>query len=140
MPPPIPFFSTHTYIHIYTFIHCLRASHAFRFLPEEHTEYWGSLVPGGWGSNNIRQSARECHDSCVDKAERAEFKNSCNAWVYHPETKECWLKNQRDPSVPAVRASGPLIPWTSGGEGRGGRLMDCQSVCLSVSLLLRARR
>ena len=112
-----------------------------RFLPEEHTEYWGTLVTGGWGSNNIQPSARACHDSCVDKADRPSPKDCCNAWVYHPQNKECWLKNQRDPSVPAVRASGPLIAWTSGRRaekrkrGRGRGRCAWQLSLLDVDLL-----
>ena len=112
---------------------------------ELHADYDG-IRAHTWGSTFRKESAAECCAACV--AHRR-----CNSWVYCPapvcfspdvwnHTKgECWLKEQREPTVPAVNMRGQYTPkyrarhghhhaplhvaWVSGvpGSKLGGRAM-----------------
>ena len=88
----------------------------------EHAELWGALVVAG--PENIQPSARDCCASCrlyeptLDVLHGAQ----CNAWVWSPESRVCWLKHQRPEELAhavkmlAERRSkpNPKIAWTSG--------------------------
>ena len=69
-----------------------------------HTEFWGAVVTVG--TENTRPTADECCVSCAEK-------RACTSFVWHPETRECWLKAD-DPDRETLVHSGNGVPWTSG--------------------------
>ena len=69
-----------------------------------HTEFWGAVVTAG--NENMQVSADKCCQSCASK-------RTCTAWVWHPQSHECWLKSDDDPN-PQPHSSGDGVPWTSG--------------------------
>ena len=60
----------------------------------EHLELWGSLVQAG--GDNDQPTAADCCRSCREYEPSLDVGGGaqCNAWVWHPISKECWLKHQ----------------------------------------------
>lgn len=95
----------------------------------EHTEYWGALSPGvtAQGANNKQPTAAACCSACKEAAGA-----TCNAWVWDPTTRECWLKKLANAYQPAninpnirftsgtVYPEQPLYEVTGGAGGGGG--------------------
>ena len=73
-----------------------------------NTEYWGELSKGvlANGNANRADTARACCESCK--------KNDvvCNAWVWDPSSKACWLKKTTKYQPPAYDPA--KITFTSG--------------------------
>lgn len=89
----------------------------------EHVELWGSLIIPG--TSNLQPSVVACCASCRGFEPELDVLNGaqCNAWVWHPETRACWLKSQKPDelarsaaSLAQRRAAGSksATPWTSG--------------------------
>ena len=87
-----------------------------------HAELWGALVLAG--PENMHNTAQECCASCRQYEPTLDVLNGgqCNAWVWSPETKHCWLKHQKPNELQhAVKMlaerrarPNPKIVWTSG--------------------------
>ena len=87
-----------------------------------HAELWGALVLAG--PENTHNTAQECCASCRQYEPTLDVLNGgqCNAWVWSPETKHCWLKHQKPNELQhAVKMlaerrarPNPKIVWTSG--------------------------
>jgi len=79
----------------------------------EHTEFWGLLIQSG--DQNPQPSSADCCRACHDYEPTIETSDGrpCNAWVYHPTTHACWLKNGEQVHLDKP-GRGAHIPWTSG--------------------------
>ena len=85
-----------------------------------HTELWGAVIENGDG--NPQPDAAACCRACraYEPILDVAGGRQCNTWVYHPQTRACWLKHQeREPLLRAheQRLSPPANaqnPWTSG--------------------------
>jgi hypothetical protein len=58
------------------------------------------------GNENLRDDAAGCCASCFDAG-------TCTTWVWHPDSKECWLKREADVNARPA-AEGASVRWTSG--------------------------
>ena len=73
-----------------------------------NTEYWGDLSKGvlANGNANRKETARACCESCKENDA------VCNAWVWDPSSKACWMKKTTTYQPPAYD---PVkITFTSG--------------------------
>ena len=70
-----------------------------------NTEYWGELSKGvlANGNANRADTARACCESCK--------KNDvvCNAWVWDPSSKACWLKKTTTYQPRRTSAKSPYL-------------------------------
>ena len=83
---------------------CIRDSRCVASEFQPHTEYWGGVVRAG--DVNAQPTAEACCESCAEL-------DACERWVWHPSTRECWLK-AGDDSAKYPQAKGGNVPWTSG--------------------------
>ena len=91
------------------------------FNPMKHAEFSGSVSK--WGADNLKNTAKECHDDCVSMNPKGlgVGDSACNVWVWCGDEngclgqkyKACWLKHQARPEM-AIGARDSKNPWTSG--------------------------
>ena len=55
-------------------------------------------------------------------------------WVWHPETKVCWLKKTPDGSNPTIATLGDRVPWTSGSFFDLGAKWTAPGACVHTVL------
>jgi hypothetical protein len=80
----------------------------------EHTDTGADGLASGVIAGDVftQHTAEDCCNACI---QHFGSPNRCNVFVWHPETKACWLKYAtRKVENPKGMSRAPDIPWTTG--------------------------